>query len=75
MNHERILRAYLARLTLADVRALAAAIESTCQEQMNGTASSQLAAGMAFDAAVNTAIGRMLTCDKQTIASIVRGVI
>ena len=63
-NHKRLLVAYLSRMTLADLRAIAHAGEVGYQAGMNGGAEAMSIALKEFDKAVGTAVANMSKHDK-----------
>ena len=69
--HQKILMAYISRLTLADMRDLLACREACTYAGMNLGSRAQIDAHAALYASVCRAIGNMVSHDKELIATII----
>ena len=72
MNHAQALKAYICRLSLADVDAIAAAYRACWREQNSGNAGSQDHADKELEQAITAAIARSLPSDLETLERIIR---
>lgn len=72
MNHARILKAYICRLKLADVDAIAAAYRACWREQNSGNRGSQESADRHLEQTIAAAIANALPSDIANIETIMR---
>lgn len=69
-EHTQILKAYVDRLTVADLDLIASAVRRAWQEQLNGNAGSQARADGGVRSAIESALSNLSTGDRFNIASI-----
>ena len=74
-EHTRILKAYLDRLTLADLDLIYQASRKTYEQQLNGNANSQEDADFKLYAAIMDGLGNMLTHDRHNITAAIHSII
>ena len=74
-EHTRILKAYLDRLTLADLDFIYQASRKTYEQQLNGNANSQEDADFKLYAAIMDGLGNMLTHDRHNITADIHRII
>ena len=72
MNHAQALKAYICRISLTDVDAIAAAYRACWREQNSGNAGSQDSADKALEHAISAALARSLPSDLETLERIIR---
>lgn len=74
-EHTRILKAYLDRLTLADLELIYQASRKTYEQQLNGNANSQEDADFKLYVAIMNGLGNMLTHDRHNITANIHSII
>ena len=74
-EHTRILKAYLDRLTLADLELIYQASRKTYEQQLNGNANSQEDADFKLYVAIMDGLGNMLTHDRHNITAAIHSII
>lgn len=70
-EHSDILKAYVGRISLQDMRNILEAYEGCWQEQNNGNRGSQHHADIRLDTAIREAMGKMLSSDRDNITTII----
>lgn len=69
-EHTQVLKAYIDRLTVADIDLIASAVRRTWNEQLNGNAGSQAGADDGLRSAIENALSNLSTGDRFNIAAI-----
>ena len=74
-EHSKILKAYIDRLTMKDLKEILFQVETCKQEQLNGSNKSQQIADTYLQIAIMNALGGMLTSDRDNIGKVIKSTI